>query len=77
MTQGKAYQPGGPYHILSVQNHLEVKLVLICFRAGVDAARAFGTGCFKTHRTHDLRGLSDSEIQVRMSTLDPERSNHA
>jgi len=47
VTQGKAYQPGGPYHIL----------------AGVDAARAFGTGCFKTHRTHDLRGLSDSEIQ--------------
>jgi hypothetical protein len=34
-------------------------------RAGVDAARAFGTGCFKEHRTHDLRGLSDSELQAR------------
>ena len=34
-------------------------------RAGVDAARAFGTGCFKEHRTHDLRGLSESEIQVK------------
>ena len=33
-------------------------------RAGVDAARAFGTGCFKDHRTHDLRGLSESEIHV-------------
>ena len=33
-------------------------------RAGVDAARAFGTGCFKEHRTHDLRGLSESEIKV-------------
>jgi hypothetical protein len=29
----------------------------------VDAARAFGTGCFKEHRTHDLRGLSESELQ--------------
>lgn len=34
-------------------------------RAGVDAARAFGTGCFKDHRTHDLRGLSESELQAR------------
>jgi len=47
VTKGKAYHPGGPYHILT----------------GVDAARAFGTGCFKTHRTHDLRGLSESEMK--------------
>ncbi|KAJ3892576.1 cytochrome b5-like heme/steroid binding domain-containing protein [Lentinula edodes] len=47
VTKGKAYQPGGPYHVLT----------------GVDAARAFGTGCFKTHRTHDLRALSDAEIK--------------
>ncbi|KIK65725.1 hypothetical protein GYMLUDRAFT_39234 [Collybiopsis luxurians FD-317 M1] len=47
VTKGKAYHPGGPYHILT----------------GIDAARAFGTGCFKTHRTHDLRGLSESEIK--------------
>lgn len=30
----------------------------------MDAARAFGTGCFKDHRTHDLRGLSESEIKA-------------
>ncbi|KAK1217350.1 hypothetical protein PQX77_019985 [Marasmius sp. AFHP31] len=47
VSKGKAYQPGGSYHIM----------------AGVDAARAFGTGCFKTHRTHDLRGLSERELQ--------------
>jgi hypothetical protein len=37
-------------------------------RAGVDAARAFGTGCFKDHRTHDLRGLSESELKVNLLT---------
>ncbi|KAK7060142.1 hypothetical protein VNI00_000906 [Paramarasmius palmivorus] len=47
VSKGKSYQPGGSYHIL----------------AGVDAARAFGTGCFKTHRTHDLRGLSEDELR--------------
>lgn len=33
--------------------------------AGIDAARAFGTGCFKDHRTHDLRGLTQRELDVR------------
>ncbi|KAJ6516302.1 cytochrome b5-like heme/steroid binding domain-containing protein [Mycena sanguinolenta] len=47
VSKGKAYQPGGSYH----------------FMAGRDAARAFGTGCFQTHRTHDLRGLSDKEYE--------------
>jgi len=47
VSKGHTYQPGGSYHILT----------------GVDAARAFGTGCFKDHRTHDLRGLSDSELR--------------
>jgi len=47
VTMGAAYQPGGSYAIL----------------AGVDAARAFGTGCFKTHRTHDLRGLTEKELR--------------
>ncbi|KAJ3921832.1 cytochrome b5-like heme/steroid binding domain-containing protein [Lentinula edodes] len=47
VTNGKAYQPGGSYH------HF----------AGVDAARAYGTGCFKTHRTHDLRGLTEAELR--------------
>ncbi|KAG6885252.1 hypothetical protein C0993_004109 [Termitomyces sp. T159_Od127] len=46
VSKGAAYQPGGSYAIL----------------AGVDAARAFGTGCFKTHRTYDLRGLTEREL---------------
>ncbi|KAJ7067939.1 hypothetical protein C8F01DRAFT_1364370 [Mycena amicta] len=45
VSKGKAYQPGGSYH----------------FMVGIDAARAFGTGCFQTHKTHDLRGLSYKE----------------
>ncbi|PFH52566.1 hypothetical protein AMATHDRAFT_56607 [Amanita thiersii Skay4041] len=47
VTSGTAYQPGGSYHIF----------------AGVDAARAFGTGCFKDHRTHDTRDMSDDELR--------------
>ncbi|KAJ7047776.1 cytochrome b5-like heme/steroid binding domain-containing protein [Mycena alexandri] len=47
VSKGKSYQPGGSYH----------------FMVGRDAARAFGTGCFQTHRTHDLRGLSDQEYE--------------
>jgi len=43
----RTYGPGGSYH------HM----------AGVDAARSFSTGCFATHRTHDLRGLTDSELK--------------
>ena len=39
-------------------------------RAGRDAARAFGTGCFATHHTHDLRGLDEQEMQVRILLLD-------
>ncbi len=29
---------------------------------GVDATRAYITGCFQTHLTHDLRGLSEAEL---------------
>ena len=47
VTMGAAYQPGGSYAIL----------------AGVDAARAFGTGCFQTHRTHDTREMSEKELR--------------
>jgi hypothetical protein len=32
---------------------------------GTDAARAFGTGCFKDHRTHDIRGMTEAELRVR------------
>ncbi|KAI9197280.1 cytochrome b5-like heme/steroid binding domain-containing protein [Polychytrium aggregatum] len=33
------------------------------FFAGVDASRAYVTGCFKTHLTHDVRGLTEGEIK--------------
>ncbi|BGP24510.1 hypothetical protein JCM10295v2_003428 [Rhodotorula toruloides] len=41
------YGPGGAYSAF----------------AGRDAARAFVTGCFKTHLTHDLRGLSEGDLE--------------
>ena len=43
------YGVGGPYH----------------FFAGRDASRAYVTGCFKTHLTHDTRGLSETQLSVR------------
>lgn len=47
VSAGKSYYgPGGSYSFFS----------------GKDAARAYITGCFKTHLTHDLRGLTDAEI---------------
>lgn len=33
--------------------------------AGRDAARAFVTGCFKTHLTHDTRGFTQDQRNVR------------
>ncbi|PWN23175.1 cytochrome b5 [Microstroma glucosiphilum] len=51
VTKGSStYKPGGSYS----------------FFAGKDASRAYTTGCFKTHLTHDLRGLSEDQVeQVR------------
>lgn len=48
VTPGRwVYGPRGSYH----------------FFAGRDASRAYVTGCFETHLTHDLRGLSVEEVQ--------------
>ncbi|GAA6024063.1 hypothetical protein JCM11491_001620 [Sporobolomyces phaffii] len=47
VTAGRdSYGPGGAYHIFAAR----------------DAARAFVTGCFETHLTHDLRGLTEKEL---------------
>ncbi|GAA5824293.1 hypothetical protein JCM11251_001600 [Rhodosporidiobolus azoricus] len=46
----RSYGPGGAYHVF----------------AGKDAARAYVTGCFETHLTHDLRGFTEKD----MKTLD-------
>jgi len=34
------------------------------YSTGRDAARAYATGCFQTHLTHDIRGLDDTELRV-------------
>ena len=33
------------------------------FFSGKDASRSYGTGCFKTHLTHDLRGLNEKQLE--------------
>lgn len=42
------YSIGSPYH----------------FFAGRDASRAYVTGCFSTHLTHDVRGFGDKELKA-------------
>lgn len=39
------------------------------FFSGRDASRAYTTGCFQTHLTHDLRGLTPHQIAVSMGAL--------
>jgi hypothetical protein len=44
--------------------HLATRDAQLTHRAGRDASRAFVTGCFQTHQTHDLRGLSDEDLKA-------------
>lgn len=44
----------------------ELGLILFHISAGKDAARAYATGCFQTHLTHDLRELTESEIHASL-----------
>ncbi|KAI8053711.1 cytochrome b5-like heme/steroid binding domain-containing protein [Syncephalis plumigaleata] len=61
VTEGRDYYgPGGSYH----------------FFAGRDAARAYITGCFDTHLTHDLRGLSSDQLKQLDGWRDFYRNSH-
>ncbi|KAF8583981.1 cytochrome b5 [Ramaria rubella] len=55
----RTYGPGGSY----------------AFMSGKDAARAFATGCFKDHQTHDIRGLDEDE-QRRLNHWKKFFANH-
>lgn len=55
VTKGKDYYgKGGSY----------------AFFAGKDASRAYITGCFKEHLTHDLRGLSKKQLTGLQNWID-------
>ncbi|KAJ3312980.1 hypothetical protein HDV04_002462 [Boothiomyces sp. JEL0838] len=40
------------------------------FFAGKDATRAFITGCFQTHLTHDLRGITEEQMKSLNSWIE-------
>ncbi|CAH1766279.1 10841_t:CDS:2 [Entrophospora sp. SA101] len=46
------------------------------FFSGKDAARAYITGCFETHLTHDLRGLTSKQIKELDNWADFYRNHH-
>ena len=68
-----AYMARG-VHIISCASNATLKMCLSLIsdshRAGRDAARAFATGCFATHRTYDIRGLDEREMKVCKLTID-------
>lgn len=47
-SKPSAYGPEGGYKFFSAK----------------DASRAYGTGCFQDHLTHDLRGLTDDQLKA-------------
>lgn len=63
--------PTTPCKFISLRAHRSLEFDSITqlntTRAGKDAARAFGTGCFAIHQTHDLRELDEQELEVNMA----------
>ncbi|CAG8571510.1 4287_t:CDS:2 [Paraglomus brasilianum] len=45
--------------------------------AGRDATRAYVTGCFNTHLTHDLRGLTKEELKSLRGWLEFYQNHHS
>ncbi|RKP03952.1 hypothetical protein CXG81DRAFT_113, partial [Caulochytrium protostelioides] len=62
VTEGRRfYGPGGAY----------------AFFAGRDATRAYITGCFATHLTHDVRGLDADEVAQGLKQWQDFYGSHA
>ncbi len=62
VTEGRRiYGPGGFYSFFS----------------GKDASRAYVTGCFKEHLTHDVRDFDDKQMAVSTDPPFPARSQLA
>ncbi|KAK9721142.1 hypothetical protein K7432_003670 [Basidiobolus ranarum] len=47
------------------------------FFSGRDAARAYVTGCFQEHLTHDLRGLTKSQLEGLKGWKDFYKNHHS